>query len=482
MTHKSILFDPSGGAIIGVARRDITPPVDIYSRCWGAAEHDVAEGVHRPLIATAIALLPPAEQAQDAGKEARPLNKQASRMPAPQGTLVLVAVDAGWWQVNDDEWYVRGAMVERLGLDPAAVMVGFTHTHAAPSVCAGDRDKPGGHLIAAYLEQFRDAIVDAADEAIRTASPATLAWAYGRCNMATNRDLPDPDRPRIVCGHNPNHVADDTVLVGRITDDANGRIMGTIVNYACHATTLAWDNKLLSPDFVGAMREIVERDTGGAPCAYLQGCSGELSPREQYVGDTEIADRNGRQLGYAALSALESMLPPRTALQYTGVVESGAPLATWGRVPHEPSRVFAAEMIQVPLPLKPWKSQEEIEREAAACENRVMAERLIRKLRVRQAVGPGATCDQAAWIWRIGDAILVGHPNEAYSDFQLELRKAFPESAVVVMNLVNGCVGYLSPAELHDLDIYQVWQCPFDRDALSVLTAACEQAAKKLLV
>lgn len=30
----------------GVARRDITPPVGIYHRTWGAATHERATGVH----------------------------------------------------------------------------------------------------------------------------------------------------------------------------------------------------------------------------------------------------------------------------------------------------------------------------------------------------------------------------------------------------------------------------------------------------
>ena len=34
----------------GVATRDVTPPVGIYARSWGAATHDVAEGVD--LVAT----------------------------------------------------------------------------------------------------------------------------------------------------------------------------------------------------------------------------------------------------------------------------------------------------------------------------------------------------------------------------------------------------------------------------------------------
>lgn len=458
------IANPSGSALIGVARGDITPPVGIYNRAWGAARHDVAAGIHRPLTITAVAIMPHADAMQ----------------LGPSQPLVLVTADAGWWQLSEDEWFVRGAVLERYKLDAARLMICFIHTHAGPSLCSADARQPGGTMIAAYLKQVRDVIVNAVGEAIRTVRPATLSWAYGRCDMATNRDLPDPERPRVVCGYNPDNPADDTVLVGRITDDSNGRILGTIANYACHPTTLAWDNKLISPDYIGAMREVVEQHTDHAPCAFLQGCSGELSPREQYVGDAAIADRNGRWLGYAVLSTLESMLPPRTAMTYQGVIESGAPLATWGRVQYKPSRVVASEMIQVPLPLKPLPDEGQIEREAAACTDRVMGERLLRKLRVRKLAGTGPACDQTAWLWRIGDALLIGQPNEAYSALQQALREAYPDRAVAVMNLVNGCVGYISPAELHDLDIYQVWQSPFDRTAMSVLIDACRASLDRM--
>src|SRR6184192_2520728 len=42
----------------GVARGDITPPVGIYHRMWGAATHDRSTGVHRPLTATVLAIAP----------------------------------------------------------------------------------------------------------------------------------------------------------------------------------------------------------------------------------------------------------------------------------------------------------------------------------------------------------------------------------------------------------------------------------------
>lgn len=42
----------------------------------------------------------------------------------------------------------------------------------------------------------------------------------------------------------------------------------------------------------------------------------------------------------------------------------------------------------------------------------------------------------------------------------------FPDLAVICMDLVNGSVGYLAPADLYDLDAYPVWQTPFDQGCL----------------
>lgn len=451
-------ISPSAAAHLGVARRRIDPPAGIYARNWGAARHDIAEGVHGSLLATVLVI-------------------RGEGSPDP---LVLASLDLGWWQQAEDEWLVRGALIESLGLRPERVMLSFIHTHAGASLCSGDADKPGGSLIRQYLHQLRDNLVDATREALAGMVPGTLSWVTGRCDLAANRDLRDPAQDRMICGFNPAKPADDTVLIGRATDE-KGRLVATLVNYACHPTTLAWDNRLISADYIGPMREVVESHTGQAPCLFLQGASGELAPREQYTGDLAIAESNGRRLGYAVLAALESMLPPRTKLAYAGVVESGAPLATWRREPFEPSNVMLAEQVDVELPLKPLPNEEELRRQLTDCADRVMAERIRRKMRVVRMVGSGPTTPMPAWIWRIGDAILVGQPNEAYSAFQTELRRMFPGNAVVVMNVVNGCCGYLSPPELHDLDIYQVWQSPFDRQALPQLIETCRERICSML-
>jgi len=74
--------------------------------------------------------------------------------------------------------------------------------------------------------------------------------ARGAAHWRPTSDFATRIRVRTSVVSIPMEIADDTVLVARATDDA-GAILATVVNYACHPTTLAWENRLISPDFPG---------------------------------------------------------------------------------------------------------------------------------------------------------------------------------------------------------------------------------------
>ena len=340
---------------------------------------------------------------------------------------------------------------------------------------------PGSGLHRTWMKELFESTVRTVHEAMEHRFVGTIDWHAGRCGLATNRDLPDPDpsRQRIVCGYNPDGNPDDALLVGRITD-ATGRIRATLVNYACHPTTLAWENEAISPDYVGAMRETIQQATN-APALFLLGDCGELAPRYQYVGDPEVADRHGRELGFAALATLNGMEPPGAQLGYAGVVESGAPLAVWKHEPNEPSHELRAISASVDLPLKNWPSAEELETQRRECTDRALEERLRRKLNIRLGIGDGSTFELPVHVWRIGDAVLVGSCCEAYSVLQRELRRRFPDTTILCMNLINGSIGYLPPAEFYDVDVYAVWQTPFDRGSYERLLETMTREIRDVL-
>ena len=117
----------------------------------------------------------------------------------------------------------------------------------------------------------------------------------------------------------------------------------------------------------------------------------------------------------------------------------------------------------------------------AACTDRPIAERLRRKLRIREALGDGATFPLEIWGWRLGETLLLGTMAEAYSCIQQNVRSAFADREVVWLNLVNGSVGYLPPAPLYEVEIYQAWQTPFDRGSLELVKQAAIALGRDLL-
>ena len=61
------------------------------------------------------------------------------------------------------------------------------------------------------------------------------------------------------------------------------RLSATIVNYACHPTTLGLGNRLISPDYVGAMGEVTESQTAVRCACFFRAHPASSAPAEQYV-------------------------------------------------------------------------------------------------------------------------------------------------------------------------------------------------------
>ena len=137
-------------------------------------------------------------------------------------------------------------------------------------------------------------------------------------------------------------------------------------------------------------------------------------------------------------------------------------------------------LVDADLALKDWPTADELERQRVACNDRTRKERLRRKRDIRRSLGDDAHFSMAVHVWRMGDAVLVGGAGKAYSQLQQELRCRFPQQPVICMNLVNGWVGYLPPAELYDMDVYPVWQTPFDRGCLEQVTKVMINAIEEL--
>ena len=475
---------PQSRCSAGVARRDITPPVGIYHRMWGAATHDRSTGIHRPLTTTILFMQPDDSQAE-----------------APP--VVFVAVDhCLLWNREMNELLDR--VSESSGIERSQIIVFFSHTHAAGLMGHERVDLPGGELIPQYLTDVADTISDGIREASNKVQPSVLTYGTGRCSLATNRDFKDETLGKYVCGFNSDGQADDAIGVVRIAKAADHTTLATVVNYACHPTTLAWDNTLISPDYPGAMREAVEAATD-APCFFIQGASGDIGPRHGFVGDTEVADRNGRQLGYAVLSTLEDLPPVDTQMKYQGAVISGATIGSWDYEESSPAQrdqatFWREDRSEVALNYRDdLPRRDELQREAAnwqakeaaamesedadaARDARAMIERMTRRL-VRVAhLDDAESYPYLIRLWKMGDAVWVALDGEHYNVLQRNLRERFAGTPLIIGTLANGSdVWYLPDENSYGKGLYQEDASILAKGSLEKLEAALTDRIEEIL-
>ena len=281
-----------------------------------------------------------------------------------------------------------------------------------------------------------------------------------------------------MCGFNPVASADDTLVVGRVTADGEGRVLGTVVNYACHPTTLAWDNTLIS------------RTTSGRcarPSSRHRRCTVPLPPGRLRRGSarrtsTSAIRQSPTSTGAVSASARSprsrGCSPPARPLRYDGVVESGAPLAVWLPAPFEPSHVLDGGLVDVPLPVKPMPSLEELRGAARGHRGQGDRRAAFFKIQIVRNLN-GGDHGLPAWVWRVGDSLLVAlRTRRTRSSRRIfaprsrrDRRRYEHEQRRDGLPLPPGSDG---------IDLYQVWQTPFSKEALPTLTESCIGEGRRL--
>ena len=228
----------------GVARADITPPVGV--RMQGMMRRiEPSVGVESPLLATVLVLA-------DEQTKVVIFDCDLTGLDLP-----LVAE-------------IRQAVADRVETPISHISVAVTHTHNAP--CTG-RGKMGGphhagprpgeiEELDAYIENLVGQLAGIADLADSRRRPARVATGRGKAAVAINREEIAVEDAVVVVGRNPDGPTDHTVDLVRV-DDLDGKPIAVLTGYAAHPVVMGWNYLLLSPDFPGVVRRIVEQVTGG---------------------------------------------------------------------------------------------------------------------------------------------------------------------------------------------------------------------------
>jgi hypothetical protein len=442
----------------GVARADITPPVGIAHANWGAQAHERAAGVDLPMWATALAL--------------------------SDGTTTTVIVDldiSGLRMENATK--VRQAVADRTELPVSNIRLAYTHTHSGPSTSSSGGWVSGGvELIAGFLENVAAKVAGAAWEACTRLQPARIAAGTGRSAIAVNRRYITPEET-VVVGHNWQGPVDHEVKVVRI-DDLHEQSLAIIVNYACHPIIVGPYNDLITPDYPGVVKRVVEEATG-AKCLFLQGATGDIGPIEGCTSQEPLSvyRKLGKRLGYAAASVAIDLETANKQDRYVRTLESGAPLGVFEYeiLPDEPVTLRVATR-PVQMPLKEHPAFEVADAEARACAEELQRLRregteaeirwagmLAKRSRMRaersRAYHGKSHVELELHAIRINDIVIMGMPGEPFVEIGLAVKAASPFAHTLFSGYSNVGGSYIPMAQAYPVGGYEVDVTPYRPEA-----------------
>jgi hypothetical protein len=210
----------------GAARVDITPAADAALAMSGYGGRTQGfKGIHDPIYVRAIVV--------------------------DDGTTLAAIVAWELIFVPDTVWAeITPRIASETGIHPENLILAAVHDHGAPSV-AGD-----------YARKVEDAAIEAIRTAKSRLQPARFGHGSGTAYVNVNRRELTPDRGWWL-GYNENAASDKVVHVLRF-DDAAGKPIAFLINYAVHAVVMGPDNYQITGDLAGATSRFVERHYAAA--------------------------------------------------------------------------------------------------------------------------------------------------------------------------------------------------------------------------
>jgi len=453
----------------GVARVDITPPPGIAHAGWGAQTHERAAGVDLPLWATALALSDGAQ------------------------TAVIVDIDLIYlW--DGEAPAVRQAVASLTGLPPGHVRLAYTHTHSGPvnGSTWSSWIKNGAELVPAYDESLPGRIAGAAWAALQNLRPVRLAAGRGACRIGVNRRYQRPEDGAVIVGRNPRGPVDPEVQVLRL-DGLDGQPVAAVVNYACHPITVGPDAQLITPDYPGVVKRVVEQATG-ATCLFLQGAAGDIGPvRGVARGGLHEYKRLGAILGHEASRVWWELEPQPRGEAYAGTLESGSPLALYAEDPlPDPDLPLRVGLRRAQLPLKRLPPPDALAAQAAehtANLNRLRAANGSAEDVLRETMLAKRAAMRADLARRLqgqthrevelqafvlgADTALLAVRGEPFAEIGLAVKAASPFAHTLFSGYSNVGWAYIPTAAAYPLGGYEVDITPFTPEAADILVEEC---------
>ena len=217
---------------------------------------------------------------------------------------------------------LRSALTDALGVSGAYIFFAATANYSAPNLKSSHKRMEG------YLELYKAAVIQAAQDALADLAPTTLSSAsidvegMSYTHHYTMEDGTVEDGyygffDREITGHAAEPDTTMRLIKARRKDKEDI----VLISWQCRPTlTGGKDKTVISADFIGYLRNKVEAETGAKPI-YFTGGYGEISPTSLIESEDHGLDVKayGEKLADYALEALFGEMTPITDGKSVGV-------------------------------------------------------------------------------------------------------------------------------------------------------------------
>jgi neutral ceramidase len=342
----------------------------------------------------------------------------------------------------------RKLIQQRCGIAPGSVMVGAAHNHSGGPVVGEpgqydqasefikDLNEESPHASTGYLKLVVEQIANAVCEADQNRIEAYCGSESGiedkvgfsrRFQMKNGFTYTHPGQgnPDIVGYAGP--IDPQVGVIGAW--DKDGRFLGCVVNYTCHATTNPGSGSEASANWIYYMEKVIRGAMGAeVPVVFLQGAAGNvtqvdnLSPYK-YPKNTQWAEFVGGRVGAEAVKVLLTMVPGNLA-----------PLDAKSTVLQIKRRVPSPEHVREAYALVKQNIDSVDRTKWIFAKETVLLDYIVKR-------SPAVPVEVQAI--QIGPVVFVSNPAELFCQAGLDIKAAshFPQTRVV--SYANGHVGYV---------------------------------------
>lgn len=380
----------------GFSETEITPHTPIQTIGFGVQEP--ATGVERALMA------------------------QATVWRLGETICAVIAIDHIGFAI-DHARSLRTRIADLIGAGLEQVMLCFSHTHAAPN----DSAEPE------YSEWVDERVLDAVRRAMNGMLPVRAAWGCADVEIGVNRRM--------------GAALDRRAGILKVVDAKTGANAFALLRLTAHGNALKADNRLISPDWIGAARDWISKKLH-CPVMIAQGASGNVAPKYfcSKLNPPDADDTSGRFV--RTNDALSEMA--RAVWKGAGRVFDGIQAREVRTLRmHSARKAFLARVPEMP------RAREIAEEAHRAAE--IDGARWLREVARLNAEGVKEQYETVEMqFFQLDEGALIGVANEIMCELALEVAKKAGKT-VFLGGYTNGSAGYLPTAEEYDRGGYEVF-------------------------